>query len=93
MIGCCPTCGAPAAVSVSGGLTAKEAELLEFLRAYVKQHGQNTSPTYDEMAEAMGFKSKSGIRRLLLALQERRFIVVPTDGWARGVKIMEYKAI
>ncbi|MBC6404781.1 MAG: transcriptional repressor LexA [Rhodospirillales bacterium] len=53
-------------------LTRKQHELLRFLHDYLEQQG--ISPSFDEMKEALGLKSKSGIHRLILALEERRFI-------------------
>lgn len=53
-------------------LTRKQHELLLFLHDYLDDRG--VSPSFDEMKEALGLKSKSGIHRLILALEERGFI-------------------
>ena len=53
-------------------LTCKQHELLRFLHDYLEERG--ISPSFDEMKQALGLKSKSGIHRLILALEERRFI-------------------
>ncbi len=53
-------------------LTRKQYELLHYLHGYLEKRG--VSPSFDEMKEALGLKSKSGIHRLILALEERRFI-------------------
>src|SRR5918912_166893 len=53
-------------------LTAKQHELLLFIDERLKQSG--ISPSFDEMREALDLKSKSGVHRLISALEERGFI-------------------
>ena len=53
-------------------LTAKQRELLIFIDGRLKENG--VSPSFDEMREALDLKSKSGVHRLISALQERGFI-------------------
>ena len=53
-------------------LTAKQRELLLFIDQRLKQDG--ISPSFDEMREALDLKSKSGVHRLISALEERGFI-------------------
>jgi len=53
-------------------LTAKQRELLLFIDKRLKQDG--ISPSFDEMREALELKSKSGVHRLISALEERGFI-------------------
>jgi len=53
-------------------LTAKQRELLLFVDQRLKQDG--ISPSFDEMREALDLKSKSGVHRLISALEERGFI-------------------
>jgi repressor LexA len=53
-------------------LTAKQRELLLFIDERLKQDG--VSPSFDEMREALELKSKSGVHRLISALEERGFI-------------------
>jgi repressor LexA len=53
-------------------LTAKQRELLLFIDGRLKEGG--ISPSFDEMREALELKSKSGVHRLISALQERGFI-------------------
>ena len=53
-------------------LTAKQHELLLFIDTRLKASG--ISPSFDEMREALDLKSKSGIHRLIIALEERGFI-------------------
>ena len=53
-------------------LTAKQKELLMLIHARLQQTG--VPPSFDEMKEALDLKSKSGIHRLITALEERGFI-------------------
>ena len=53
-------------------LTQKQHELLCFIDEKLKDSG--VSPSFEEMKEALGLKSKSGIHRLISALEERHFI-------------------
>ncbi len=53
-------------------LTRKQSELLRFINERLKEAG--VPPSFDEMKDALDLKSKSGIHRLILALEERGFI-------------------
>ncbi|MHC3126236.1 LexA family transcriptional regulator [Brevundimonas sp. GN22] len=53
-------------------LTKKQHELLMFIHERIKETG--VSPSFDEMKEALDLASKSGIHRLITALEERGFI-------------------
>jgi repressor LexA len=53
-------------------LTRKQLELLDFIRNRVEEDG--VPPSFDEMKDALDLKSKSGIHRLITALEERGFI-------------------
>jgi repressor LexA len=53
-------------------LTRKQHELLMFIHERIRESG--VSPSFDEMKDALGLKSKSGIHRLITALEERGFI-------------------
>jgi repressor LexA len=53
-------------------LTKKQHELLMFIHERIKESG--VSPSFDEMKEALGLASKSGIHRLITALEERGFL-------------------
>ena len=53
-------------------LTAKQRELLLFIKERLGETG--VSPSFDEMREALDLKSKSGVHRLISALEERGFI-------------------
>lgn len=53
-------------------LTRKQLELLELIDARMKRDG--VPPSFDEMKDALSLRSKSGIHRLITALEERGFI-------------------
>ncbi len=53
-------------------LTKKQLDLLEFIQKRVQRDG--VPPSFDEMKEALDLRSKSGIHRLITALEERGFI-------------------
>ncbi|MBK1659101.1 transcriptional repressor LexA [Paracraurococcus ruber] len=53
-------------------LTRKQHELLIFIDKHLRQTG--FSPSFEEMKEALNLKSKSGIHRLITALEERGFL-------------------
>ena len=53
-------------------LTRKQYELLVYLDKQLRKNG--VSPSFDEMKDALGLKSKSGIHRLITGLEERGFI-------------------
>ncbi len=58
-------------------LTAKQHELLHFIQERLDASG--ISPSFEEMKEALGLKSKSGIHRLISALEERGFLSAAND--------------
>ena len=53
-------------------LTRKQYELLTYIDGRIRQNG--VSPSFEEMKEALDLKSKSGVHRLISALEERGFI-------------------
>jgi len=53
-------------------LTRKQSELLRFIHDRLQAEG--VPPSFDEMKEALDLRSKSGIHRLIMALEERGFI-------------------
>ena len=81
-------------------LTAKQNELLRFIHERLEASG--VSPSFEEMKEALDLKSKSGVHRLIGALEERGFIrrlanraralevvKMPEGGGARDVNIVK----
>ena len=53
-------------------LTRKQSELLTYIQARLAESG--VSPSFEEMKEALALKSKSGVHRLISALEERGFL-------------------
>jgi len=53
-------------------LTRKQHELIRFIQDRLEETG--VSPSFEEMKEALDLKSKSGVHRLISALEERGFI-------------------
>ena len=53
-------------------LTRKQHDLLNFIHGRLQTSG--VSPSFEEMKEALELRSKSGVHRLISALEERRFI-------------------
>ena len=53
-------------------LTKKQKELLNYIQKFQSKNG--VTPSYEEMKYALNLKSKSGIHRLILALEERGFV-------------------
>lgn len=53
-------------------LTRKQHELIRFIQTKLEETG--VSPSFEEMKEALDLKSKSGVHRLISALEERGFI-------------------
>ena len=53
-------------------LTKKQLDLLEFIHRRMQKDG--VPPSFDEMKDELDLRSKSGIHRLITALEERGFI-------------------
>ena len=53
-------------------LTKKQKELLNYILKFQSNNG--VTPSYEEMKSALSLKSKSGIHRLVIALEERGFV-------------------
>ena len=53
-------------------LTKKQKELFEYLENYIEEKG--IAPSFEEMKNAVKLKSKSGIHRLIMSLEQRGFI-------------------
>lgn len=62
-------------------MTAKQLALLRYICGYQEAHGY--SPSYAEMRDAMGLRSKSGIHRFLASMEERGLIALPTKRGTR----------
>ena len=57
---------------VTAMLTRKQNELLNYISDHLKQH--EVPPSFDEMRNALGLASKSGVHRLVTGLEERGYI-------------------
>ncbi len=66
-------------------LTSKQLKLLNYLKESFKN--DKVSPSFEEMKNALGLKSKSGIHRLITALEERGF-VKRLHNKARAIKVI-----
>lgn len=66
-------------------LTPKQKDLLLLLHRWTRARG--TAPSYDEMAAELGLRSKSGVHRLIAALEERGYIL-RLPGRARAVQVV-----
>lgn len=84
-------------------LTSKQNELLRFIHERLENNG--VSPSFEEMKDALALKSKSGVHRLIGALEERGFIrrlpnraraleilQLPEGGGARAVNVVSITA-
>ena len=71
-------------------LTRKQLELLLFINERLKEEG--VPPSFEEMKEALNLQSKSGIHRLILALEERGFLRRMPNR-ARALEVMKLAGI
>lgn len=71
-------------------LTEQQTDLLTFIKRYMRQR-RGVAPTYQEMAAAVGQRSKSGVHRLILGLEERGAIR-RLPGKARAIEIIRRAA-
>ena len=69
-VACCTKCGRP---FEQFALTGKMKQLRDFIARYVK-YNYGVSPTFEEMKDAIGVVSKSGVHRMIIALEERGHI-------------------
>ena len=68
-------------------LTHQQEKLLQFISDF--QNKSNVTPSFDEMKDGLGLKSKSGIHRILSALEERGYIR-KLNNRARAIEIMKF---
>ena len=73
-------------IGMNAMLTRKQNELLTYLRNHIEQH--DVPPSFDEMRNALGLASKSGIHRLISGLEERGYIRRLANR-ARAIQILE----
>ena len=76
----------PVARASTVGLTEKQGEAYRFMCDFADEHGH--APSYDEIGAALGLASKSGVHRIVTALEERgRIRRLPNR--ARAIEIVE----
>ena len=68
-------------------LTYQQEKLLQFISDF--QNKSNVTPSFDEMKDGLGLKSKSGIHRILSALEERGYIR-KLNNRARAIEIIKF---
>lgn len=73
---------------LAGGVTPRQHDLLNFIQAYIEDEGY--SPSYAEMREALGLKSKTGIHRMIENLAQRG-LVTRVSHKARSVRLPSIK--
>jgi len=64
-------------------MTPKQRQCLDFIGAYIAEHG--FSPSYDEIKDALGIVSKSGVNRIVVELQAQGRIR-RRPGYARSIE-------
>lgn len=65
-------------------MTKRQAEALIFIKAFIAEN--RFSPSYDEIAAALGLKAKSNAFRVVCSLQERGFVKT-RPGCARSIEL------
>jgi SOS-response transcriptional repressor LexA len=71
------------------GLTKRQRQTLKFITSYMDKN--DYAPTYDEIRAELGIASKSGINRLVLALEQRGLIVRGERNLKRNINIVIQK--
>ncbi len=69
-------------------MTRQQSRLLQFIAEYRRDHGGEVSPSLDEMALALGVRSKAGVLRLLTRLEDAGRIVRDPHR-ARSVRLVD----
>lgn len=72
---------------MSMSLTHAQAELLDFIGKFQAENN-GVSPSFEEMKQALGLHSKSGVHRLIEALEERGRLT-RRHNRARAIEILE----
>ena len=68
-------------------LTHQQEKLLQFINNF--QLKSNVTPSFDEMKDGLGLRSKSGIHRILSALEERGYIK-KLNNRARAIEVLKF---
>ena len=69
-------------------MTKKQLQTLDFIKKYIKEN--RYSPNYEEIAEGIGLKSKSGVNVYVNRLADEGHLIVAKDK-ARGIRIPKTK--
>ena len=64
-------------------MTPKMMKLLQFIKNYIKKY--KYSPTFEEMAREMGYKSKNSVSALVLKLEQRNELKRDYAGYSRNI--------
>ena len=64
-------------------MTPKMLKLLQFIKNYSTKFGY--SPTFEEMADEMGYRSKNSVSSLVLKLEQRNEIKRDYSGYSRNI--------
>tara|TARA_Y100001938_G_scaffold150637_1_gene242576 strand:+ start:1090 stop:1323 length:234 start_codon:yes stop_codon:yes gene_type:complete len=64
-------------------MTPKMLKLLQFIKNYIKKY--KYSPTFSEMADELGYKSKNSVSVLIKKLEQRKEISREYSGYSRNV--------
>lgn len=67
-------------------ITKRQRDVLQFIRRYTSKNGY--CPNYDEIMQGIGLKSKSGVNRLVLELEQRGF-VRRLAGRSRAIEVVK----
>src|SRR4051812_5532586 len=76
----------PSSDSTAPPLSPKQLEVLEFIRAFIREH--HSPPTRGEIAEGLGLKNRQGIDQHLRALEMKGAIEL-ISGISRGIRLRE----
>ena len=72
------------------GITPKQAECLDFMKAHIAEHG--LAPTYRQIADHTGLHSTSGVHRIITGL-EGRGAIRRIPGRARAMEIVDTETL
>lgn len=75
---------------MKGGVTKKQKAVMDFIAKYIAANGY--SPTYDEIAFAIGTSSRGNVARMINILQERGKIIKRYDS-ARSIMLVDDRAL
>ena len=64
-------------------MTPKMLKLLQFIKNYIKKY--KYSPTFSEMADEVGYKSKNSVSVLIKKLEQRKEISREYSGYSRNI--------